>query len=85
MIETLLYSWDNVPTDDKFDELCKLQRQAGGPNTGTPGPKNATKEFSILTKQHLLDKAIDNNNDNNNDTLMMIIMVMMIKEKDVYT
>ena len=66
-IETLLYSWDNVPADDKFDELCKLQRQAGGPNAGTPGTKNATKEFSILTEQRLLDKTINNNNDKNNN------------------
>ena len=65
-IETLLYSWDNVPGDDKFDELCKPQWQAGGPNAGTPGTENATKEFSILTEQHLLDNTINNNNDNNN-------------------
>ena len=66
-IEKFLYSWDNVPADDKFDELCKLQRQAGGPNAGIPGTENATKEFSILTEQHLLDKTINNNNDNNNN------------------
>ena len=53
--------------DDKFDELCKLQRHAGGPNAGTPGIENATKEFSILTEQHLLNKNNNNNNDNNNN------------------
>ena len=73
--------------DDKFDELCKLQRHAGGPNAGTPGIENATKEFSILTEQHLLNK----NNNNNNIIIIIIIIiliimvtVMMIAEKDVY-
>ena len=72
--------------DDKFDELCKLQRHAGGPNAGTPGIENATKEFSILTEQHLLNK----NNNNNNIIIIIIIIliimvtVMMIAEKDIY-
>ena len=72
--------------DDKFDELCKLQRHAGGPNARTPGIENATKEFSILTEQHLLNK----NNNNNNIIIIIIIIliimvtVMMIAEKDVY-